>query len=106
MKLMTRELERRFAEVGKQDDKGYDALVVARYFHPAGSWTWYATEYSPKEREFFGYVCGFEDEWGCFSLDEMEEVKGPLGLGVERDLYFKEKPLREALKRDGRRYPT
>lgn len=25
---------------------------------------------------------------GSFSLAEMAEVKGPLGLGIERDLYF------------------
>lgn len=102
MKLITKELEKRFAEVGYQDGKGYDALVVAKFFHPASSWKWYATEYEPKPRIFFGYVTGFDDEWGYFSLDELESVKGPFGLGVERDLYFKEQPLREVLKAVGK----
>lgn len=102
MKLMTKELEKRFAEVASQDGKGYDAIVIAKYFHPAGSWTWYATEYDPKEKMFFGYVKGFEDEFGYFSLAEMESIKGPLGLGIERDLYFKERTLKEVLNAVGK----
>ncbi|GEM_PF-2588569 len=105
MILLTEELEKRFAEVGDQDGKGGDALVIARFFTPDSGWTWYATEYVPADRVFFGYVCGIEDEWGYFSLDEMESVRGPLGLGIERDLHFTEKPLRAALKADGKSYP-
>jgi len=100
MKLMTAELERRFAEVGRQEGKGFDALVIAKFFDPCGSWTWLATEFCPEGRIFFGYVLGHEREWGSFSLDEMETVKGPLGVGLERDLHFREMPLRDALKRD------
>jgi len=105
MKLMTRELEKRFAEVGDQYDKGLDAVVVARYFHPRSVFTWYATEFNPGDRCFYGYVCGLEDEWGHFSLDEMEGVEDQLGIGVERDLYFDEMPLRAALKKDRKVVP-
>ena len=97
MKLMTKELEKRFAEIGRQESKGEDALVVAKYFDPCSCWTWYATEYQPEERLFFGYVCGLEEEWGYFSLDELETVRGRFGLGLERDIYFGEKPLCKAL---------
>ncbi|MBI1973700.1 DUF2958 domain-containing protein [Candidatus Micrarchaeota archaeon] len=100
MKLMTVELERRFAEVGQQDSKRYDALVIAKYFHPRSEWTWWATEYNAADRVFFGYVRGFEEEWGYFSLDEMESVRDQLGVGVERDLYFREQTLRKALGMD------
>ncbi len=99
---MSNELEERFAEVGNQDGRGFDARVIAKYFDPCGSWTWYATEYDSAERRFFGYVCGFEQEWGYFSLDEMEGVRGRLGLGIERDLYFDEQPLRKALEAAGK----
>ncbi len=34
-------------------------------------------------------------ELGYVSLNEMEAVKGPLGLGIERDLHWKAKKLRE-----------
>ena len=42
----------------------------------------------------FGYVSIFgdwNDEWGYFSLAELESYKGPLGIGIERDLYWTEK---------------
>ena len=39
---------------------------------------------------FYGYVEGLFDEWGTFSLKELSELRGPFGLKVERDLYWKE----------------
>src|SRR5665811_323998 len=42
---------------------------------------------------FFGYVCGMEEEWGYFVLSELESVRGPLGLEIERDLYFESGPF-------------
>lgn len=95
---MTKELEKRFKEVGIQDNKGKNAIVIAKYFNPSGAGTWYATEYSPKERLFFGYVSIFgdhNDEWGSFSLDELESIKGPFGLEIERDIYCGEKTIGE-----------
>jgi hypothetical protein len=44
---------------------------------------------------FFGLVSGFELEFGYFSLSELQSVKGPLGLPIERDLHFEPKSLRE-----------
>lgn len=92
MKLLTKELEKRFAQVGEQDVK--DPIVVAKFFNPTGAGTWYATAYYPEEKLFFGYVSIFgdhNDEWGYFSLDELESFHGRFGLGIERDLYFTEK---------------
>jgi hypothetical protein len=65
-----------------------DHLLWVKFFDPTGSWTWYAAEYDPTDRLFFGYVEGFDGEWGYFSLDELLSVAGPLGLGIERDLHF------------------
>lgn len=45
-------------------------------------------EYDPAEHLCFGWVEGFEKEWGYFSLDELAEARGPLGLPIERDLHF------------------
>ena len=73
-----------------QHDK--DPLVRVKWFTPDSSWTWYVTEYDPADRLCFGLVVGFEREFGNFSLDEIEEVRGPLGLRVERDLHFTPKP--------------
>jgi len=99
MKLMTKELEARFKEVGSQEDNE-DPIIIAKYFNPSGAGTWYATEYNPEERIFFGYVSIFgdlNDEWGYFSLDELESFKGQFGLGIERDLYFGEKRASEII---------
>jgi hypothetical protein len=92
MKLLTKALEARFSALGRQESKGDEAIVVAKYFHPLSSWTWYATEYDPEERMFFGLVDGHEREWGYFSLDELEQTT-VRGLGIERDLYFGERTI-------------
>ena len=99
MKLLTKELLARFAKLGRQEDSA-DPIVVAKFFNPAGAGTWYATEYDPSERMFFGYVSIFgdwNDEWGSFSLDELENYRGKFGLGIERDIYFDSKPASQIL---------
>ncbi len=53
-------------------------------------WSWYITELSIDDNICFGYVVSpFGSELGYFSLNEIQEVKGSLGIGVERDLSFK-----------------
>ena len=101
MKLMTKTLEKRFAKVGSQAEES-DPLIIAKYFNPCGAGTWYATEYDPKTRICFGYVSIFgdhNDEWGSFSLDELQSYNGPLGIGIERDLYFGEKRASNVIRR-------
>jgi hypothetical protein len=70
-----------------------DPLVHVKWFTPDSSWTWYVTEYDPAERLAFGLAVGHEEELGYISLDELESVRGPLGLRVERDLWFTPQPL-------------
>lgn len=93
MKLMTKDLEARFARVGSQEDKKGEAIVVAKFFSCRNGWTWYATEYDPVDRIFFGLVHGFEIEFGNFSMDEFESVPGP--LGIERDKFWTERPIKD-----------
>lgn len=95
MKLLTKEVARQLPPLYSQEEKGGDAVAKVKFFTPWSSWTWYATEYDPEEQNFFGLVDGHEKELGYFSLREMEEVKGPYGLQIERDLYWRPKPLRE-----------
>jgi hypothetical protein len=95
MKLMTKELEAQFKKIGSQE-KSKDPIVVAKFFNPVGRGDWYATEYDPVDKIFFGYVSIFgdhNDEWGSFSLKELEELKLPFGLGIERDIFFKPEPM-------------
>ena len=68
--------------------------MVVKFFTPDSYWTWYATEFDGTDT-FFGLVDGQEQELGYFSLSELEDVRGPLGLPVERDLHFNPTPLSE-----------
>jgi len=49
------------------------------------------------EDTFFGLVSRFEVELGYFSLKELQRVKGPLGLQIERDLYFEPQTLKNLM---------
>lgn len=109
MKLLTCKLEKRFEQIGSQDGKGLDAIVIVKYFDPVGSWSWFATEYNPETGVFFGFVIGAEAEWGEFSLADFiifnqkaKYNRKRLGLGIERDMYCGEKTLREHLKHQHR----
>jgi hypothetical protein len=94
MKLITNEIKKRFKAVGSQENEE-DPIVIAKFFSPVGCATWLATEYNEEDKICFGVASLFPGEWefGYFSIKELEEVKLPLGLKVERDLYAKEERL-------------
>ena len=70
-----------------------EAIAYVKFFTPDSNWTWYASEYDPEKKMFFGLVEGLDTELGYFSLEELQSVRGPLGLKIERDIYFEETPL-------------
>jgi len=87
MQLLTQELEKSIPALYEQEMiKEKKAFV--KFFTPDSHWTWYVMEYDPINKIFFGLVEGFETEFGYFSLQELEELTGPTGLKIERDLYF------------------
>jgi len=68
-----------------------DPVPVVKLFDPTGAATWLITEMRPDEPDILFGLCdlGFGcPELGYVSLSELESVRGPLGLGIERDLYF------------------
>lgn len=87
MKLLTSEIRRALPPLGSTEALGMDAPIIVKFFTPTSNWTWYATEFDGEDL-FFGLVDGFEKEFGYFSLNELESVRGPYGVGIERDLYF------------------
>ena len=100
MKLMTKELETKFPAIYTNEEKDpKDVLVIAKFFCPWSNWTWYATEYDQETGRFFGYVRGDFDELGYFSLEELESIRGPFSLGIERDLYFGVHTLAEVMEK-------
>lgn len=92
MKLMTKELEKKFVSypLYSQEEKGEEAQVIVKYFNPCGAGTWLITEASKQEDGdwlMFG-LCHITDwEWGYVSLRELESINLPFGLKIERDLY-------------------
>jgi hypothetical protein len=71
--------------------------IVRMHFFLAGC-DWYAVEYNPKERLFWGFVVLNGDlecaEWGMFSLDELKDLKSGF-VRLDRDLHWKVRPARE-----------
>ncbi len=72
-----------------------DPLMIVKFFTPDGAWTWYASEYDGEDELFFGWVDGFEQELGYFSLVELRDARGLFGLPIERDIHFKPTRLSE-----------
>jgi len=94
MKLLTTTLRAQLPALYAQE-KVQDKIVYVKYFTPWTNWTWYAIEGSIEGDDFlfFGYVMGQAEEWGYFSLNEMQAIRGPGGLTIERDLHFQPTPF-------------
>ncbi len=91
---MTKEIKEKAT---KQYDKGSDMdgqMIVAKFFNPVGSWTWYLMNLDPEDNDYaWGIVDGFAVEMGAWQMSELQKVKiKPFGLGIERDLHFE--PIR------------
>lgn len=94
MKLINEEIIKRFKEypLYSQDGKGEESIVLVKYFNPIGSGTWLITEAEQQENGdwlLFGYCHIFEFEWGYVLLSELQNLKLPFGLTIERDLYMR-----------------
>ena len=96
MKLLTPELEAQLRanlaariDALSRGEREPDPEPVVRLFSPIGAATWLATEIDA-DGIFFGLAdLGFGcPELGSFSLTEMASVSLPLGLAIERDLWF------------------
>ena len=103
IKLLTEEIRKELPPLYSQDGKGGKAVVYLKLFTPDSNWTWWPIEGSPITDEngqevdfqFFGLVDGQFKELGYFNLSELESVRGPMGLPIERDLHWQPKTLEE-----------
>lgn len=120
MKLLTKEiaaaLAAAYAHYTKTGESG--KKVIAKYFTPWGNATWYVTEGGPVgadgditaiENAVDWHLYGFCDigdadnaELGFVMLSDLEGLKGPFGLTVERDLYYGDHTIDEVLEQYGR----
>ncbi len=114
MKLMTKELEEVFKKypLGSQDGLGGQAKVIVKYFNPMGAGTWFITEAEKLDNgdyEMYGYCHLGDDEMaelGYVMLSQLQQMKLPFGMTIERDLYMKKDcTLIDAIKELGMKVP-
>lgn len=90
MRLLNNELKRNLPKLYSQEEVK-DPMVLAKFFDPYSSWTWYVIEGEEQEDGdwiFFGLVDGLESELGYFSLNELQSIEMFGAQRIERDLYF------------------
>lgn len=97
MELLPNELRKQIPAIYSQENIE-DPIVWVKLFTPDSSWTWYVLEFDGED-SLFGWVEGHDAELGYFSLSELESVKGPYALPVERDIWFKPVPLSQVKRR-------
>ena len=94
MNLLTNKLTLEFPPLySNENKKDNEVKIIAKFFHPYSSWTWYATEFDGEDT-FYGMVDGDYKEMGYFSLKELKSIN-LWGLGIERDLYYNNHTLNE-----------
>jgi hypothetical protein len=94
MELLPGEIRAALPPLYSNEKLGMEVVAPVKYFTPDSGWSWYPTEFDGKDL-FFGLVSGFEIELGYFSATELEGVRGPLGLPIERDLWYEPQTLRQ-----------
>ena len=92
MELLTEaisdQLKAQWRKTGEISDD--EVTVHLKIFDPYSAVTWWITEQNPQNPdELFGLCYIFEQEWGYIFLSELQTDKGPLGIGLERDLYWR-----------------
>jgi hypothetical protein len=91
MILITDDIRARLLANGGLEEET-DHVPVVKFFNPCGAATWIITEMMPHEPDILFGLCdlGMEcPELGYVRVSELESVRGPLGLGIERDLHFR-----------------
>jgi hypothetical protein len=101
MKLLTKELIKQIPTLAETDELGIEeSFAYAKFFNPMGNHQWFITAYDPEQNLAFGYV-NLNDpqmaELGYISIQEIENIKLPFGMTIERDRGFSKMPLTEVM---------
>jgi hypothetical protein len=90
MKLFTKAILNKLPKLYANDGKKPEEIKVPlKLFNPCGSQSWFITEYDPETKIAYGYVTGMQvNEFGYISIEELEAIKLPFGLGIERDIHW------------------
>lgn len=89
MELITKDIAKKAQSQYPLGAELDNQMIVAKFFNPAGAGTWYLMNQDPKNPDYlWGIVELFETEMGSFSLSELQNLKLPFGLHIERDKFF------------------
>jgi len=92
MELLTDEIKKALPKLYSTEDIPVDNKeIICKFFNPMGAGTWYVVEGDQQpdgDWQFFGLVDLLEKEWGYFTLSELQSIKLPFGMGIERDIHW------------------
>lgn len=95
MQLLTPEQRAQLLANGQNPDD--DQHPIVKLFTPDAGATWLLTQLDPSDHDIAFGLCDLglgSPELGTVSISELTKLRGPLGLAVERDIFFEaKKPL-------------
>lgn len=86
MILLTRTQRAQLLANGRQSD--VDHVPVVKFYNPFGAGVWLATELDEEGDIMFGLADIGYPELGSWSFGELEAIRLPFGMGIERDVLF------------------
>lgn len=95
MKLLTKAQFSQLVENGRRQEpvrgtpEEIDFKPVVKLFNPCGAGTWLLTEIDPENPDIAFGLCDLgHPELGSVSLAEIQSVRLPFGLSIERDRHW------------------
>ena len=95
MKLLTKEQEDQLLAQGRCNagrEESEDFKPIVKLFCPWGGATWLLSELDPEDTDIAFGLCDLGmgcPELGTVRLSELDSVRGPGGLRIERDRWFR-----------------
>ncbi len=86
MILLTRTQRAQLIANGRQSDA--DHIPVVKFYNPLGAGVWLATELDEDGDIMFGLADIGYPELGSWCFSELEAIRLPFGMGIERDVLF------------------
>ncbi len=97
MKLLTKDIREKMIANGRAQDavggteNEIDFEPVVKIFNPCGAGTWLLTELESDDPDIAFGLCDLGmgcAELGSVRISDLESVRGPFGLGIERDVHW------------------
>ena len=97
MKLLTKSIRDRLIANGELYERArslgddIDVMPVVKLFTPWGACTWLLSELDPTNPDIAFGLCDLGmgcPELGAVSISELESIRGPFGLRIERDIHW------------------